>query len=246
MSAGDHSPILLKYDVTEADIRAFVHDSYSRLPQVTQAWEKFVGLRRAAAVIAVIVGLLAACLLVTDSVRQTLTGGFLLILAALAEFTLVSWLWQVWRLRRDAWLDHVVARVDLSGHCRYAVGPHVLSIGPDGLRLTGVHHETRQLWSGIAGVHDLAATVQIERGDGMVYFVPKRAIEPAAVTHLLHHGNEWLEIARGDRARLNAHLAQSDVPCPACNYNLRGLDRAACPECGLALNRQTLPAAFQS
>ena len=30
-------------------------------------------------------------------------------------------------------------------------------------------------------------------------------------------------------------VAQRDVPCPACGYNLRQLSRAVCPECGLAL-----------
>jgi hypothetical protein len=30
-------------------------------------------------------------------------------------------------------------------------------------------------------------------------------------------------------------LADRDVPCPACGYNLRDLSSARCPECGLAL-----------
>lgn len=30
---------------------------------------------------------------------------------------------------------------------------------------------------------------------------------------------------------LQQYLAEQDVPCPACGYNLRGLTSAACPEC---------------
>lgn len=31
---------------------------------------------------------------------------------------------------------------------------------------------------------------------------------------------------------LTAYLADHDVPCPCCQYNLRGLTGARCPECG--------------
>ncbi|MCC6950237.1 MAG: hypothetical protein IT433_02200 [Phycisphaerales bacterium] len=34
---------------------------------------------------------------------------------------------------------------------------------------------------------------------------------------------------------LAAFLAQYDVSCPNCDYNLRGLDKPRCPECGVAL-----------
>ena len=31
------------------------------------------------------------------------------------------------------------------------------------------------------------------------------------------------------------YLAHRDVPCPGCNYNLRGLQTPSCPECGRVL-----------
>lgn len=34
---------------------------------------------------------------------------------------------------------------------------------------------------------------------------------------------------------LQAFVADRDVPCPACGYNLRGLRGRNCPECGLEL-----------
>lgn len=37
-----------------------------------------------------------------------------------------------------------------------------------------------------------------------------------------------------------------DVPCPLCDYNLRGIDGARCPECGHAFNRAELLAGRQT
>jgi hypothetical protein len=39
-----------------------------------------------------------------------------------------------------------------------------------------------------------------------------------------------------------AFLADHDVPCPRCGYNLRGLNASACPECSLKLNLGIHPA----
>ncbi|HEX2836739.1 MAG TPA: hypothetical protein VHN77_01295 [Phycisphaerales bacterium] len=49
-----------------------------------------------------------------------------------------------------------------------------------------------------------------------------------------------------DATPLVAFLAHRDVPCPRCNYNLRGNTSAACPECACPLIvgvKEDLPAA---
>ncbi len=38
-----------------------------------------------------------------------------------------------------------------------------------------------------------------------------------------------------DTELLTAHLASRDVPCPKCQYNLRGVADGRCPECGAVL-----------
>ncbi|MBC7772558.1 MAG: hypothetical protein H7210_08705 [Pyrinomonadaceae bacterium] len=38
-----------------------------------------------------------------------------------------------------------------------------------------------------------------------------------------------------EKASLAAFLADQDVPCPACGYNLKGLTKQACPECNQPL-----------
>ena len=40
--------------------------------------------------------------------------------------------------------------------------------------------------------------------------------------------------AAGHDAFLRRYLAERDEPCPMCEYNLRGLTGAVCPECGEA------------
>jgi hypothetical protein len=42
--------------------------------------------------------------------------------------------------------------------------------------------------------------------------------------------------ARTDVAILSEFLRHRDIPCPSCRYNLRGLRRGACPECGAPLS----------
>ena len=36
-------------------------------------------------------------------------------------------------------------------------------------------------------------------------------------------------------------MAEQDVPCPGCGYNLRGCQGTACPECGMRLRLAVVP-----
>lgn len=40
---------------------------------------------------------------------------------------------------------------------------------------------------------------------------------------------------------LRRYLADHDAPCPACGYNLRGLEGETCPECGEAVALRAYP-----
>ncbi len=42
------------------------------------------------------------------------------------------------------------------------------------------------------------------------------------------------------RTELAVYLAERDVPCPGCGYNLRGLTEATCPECAQQLHLHEL------
>jgi predicted amidophosphoribosyltransferase len=48
----------------------------------------------------------------------------------------------------------------------------------------------------------------------------------------------WDALTREDRARrIEDHLAHTHLGCPHCGYDLFGLDGAACPECGRAIDQ---------
>ena len=49
------------------------------------------------------------------------------------------------------------------------------------------------------------------------------------------------QVAADDAGLLRAYLADRDVACPQCKYNLRNLVGATCPECGEALQLRVSP-----
>jgi predicted amidophosphoribosyltransferase len=48
-------------------------------------------------------------------------------------------------------------------------------------------------------------------------------------------GSRHPPLAEEEARLLREFLAERDVLCPRCGYNLRGLDKPYCPECGLAI-----------
>ena len=45
-----------------------------------------------------------------------------------------------------------------------------------------------------------------------------------------------MDQGKSDWSHLRGYLAERDIPCPVCRYNLRGLASASCPECGAQLD----------
>ena len=48
-----------------------------------------------------------------------------------------------------------------------------------------------------------------------------------------------------DQNLLRLYLAERDVTCPMCTYNLRGLEDGHCPECGEQLSLTVRPASYR-
>jgi hypothetical protein len=51
-------------------------------------------------------------------------------------------------------------------------------------------------------------------------------------------GTDLMAKPTDEQQFLQDFLSQRDWPCPICNYNLRGLTRSRCPECGEVLALQ--------
>lgn len=45
--------------------------------------------------------------------------------------------------------------------------------------------------------------------------------------------------------KLAAYLAERDVLCPKCGYNLRGVQQGVCPECGSRLNAKLIDIGYE-
>lgn len=72
--------------------------------------------------------------------------------------------------------------------------------------------------------------------------IPRRAFaSQAAAAEFVSHAQRWWQAGQRPHAeRLERYLADLDLACPACKYNLKGTRGEACPECGYALRLESL------
>ncbi len=118
-------------------------------------------------------------------------------------------------------------------------GPQSMSISSTGIAVSTQHYDGLQRWSGITSIRETKDSIMIVRVDEMAHVIPKRFLStPSDSKELVARVRAWLDAAGyGDGPRIRAFLAQRDVPCRGCRYNLRGVTAPACPECGRELAR---------
>lgn len=106
--------------------------------------------------------------------------------------------------------------------------------------------QLRLAWSTVA-VHDLDEYVLISHGTGDGIVVPKRAFPTRTEAEAFAGwSQQWWQLGQMPMAeRVARYLADRDVRCVTCGYNLRGITRDTCPECGAALTVEELQQAPQ-
>lgn len=123
---------------------------------------------------------------------------------------------------------------------RRSLGPTSVTLYPAALVWDSQLLSVVQPWGQLISVEETPELILFFRDESGAYAAPKRAFEsPARAT-------EFLDLARGFYAQaprdpavdVRRLLAENDVPCPGCGYNLRGMTSQSCPECGAAF---TLP-----
>lgn len=120
---------------------------------------------------------------------------------------------------------------------------HAVTLNPEGFTLDGVNTRVFNRWRLFESATLTPNFLALAMADRRVHLVPRRVLSDAEVT--AHACTHWIAADGGGEQRsVVAYLKTHDTPCPKCKYQLRGLGRAQCPECGTVLGRENLPAAF--
>lgn len=121
-----------------------------------------------------------------------------------------------------------------------------MSVGPQGVQYENEFGLFVYRWRGVCDVREFGLCAIITLAGMRYVYIPLRLLGPVeSRSDLLAAYRQAMESNQGGEQHFVRHyLAERDVPCPKCKYNLRGVQRAACPECGGVLDMTTLPAAF--
>lgn len=122
------------------------------------------------------------------------------------------------------------------------VGPQRLRAGPEGIVRATAIQEVRLAWAAFETL-DASENLLILNGPyTAAVVIPRRAFPtPQAADAAAAALRRWLDAGRAPpAARIAAYLADRDLPCPTCTYNLRGISSDRCPECGAHLTIEAL------
>jgi hypothetical protein len=133
-------------------------------------------------------------------------------------------------------------RVDLSAY----VGRISVSMDESGVRTREPSRELKLAWTAVTP-HDVGDYLMFAHGGSDATIIPKHAFpSPEAAAAFYQQAVAWWRAGQLPPAeRLARYLADRDVACPRCTYNLRGLRAQSCPECGEALTVERLIGAKQ-
>lgn len=240
-------PIDLHFVLDENDMLAFYTAASEIDPRVKEAWAKYRRQYHLSIGLAAFLSLALLAGLVTNMFGMRDPEGRPVIAIALAA-AVVGSVWTALQYRkaltRNALASHV-SEWAKSEAVRYHLGPQSVTIGPDGLILRTIHHDITERWSGITEVRDTPDGIYFQRRDNLCYLVPTRIFaSPTEARAVLDRSRAWLDASgHGDARRIRAFLAERDVQCLGCNYNLRGVTARVCPECGRELDSGLIAAA---
>ncbi len=120
--------------------------------------------------------------------------------------------------------------------------PHTITLSPTGLRFEGDGQVADMAWRHFEEVTLGDKFLVIVKHDATAHVIPRRvAGGDSSQQELTQLCKQWIKDDGGGAAyAVAALLFERDLPCPKCQYNLRGQTRPLCPECGIALDQHTL------
>lgn len=97
-------------------------------------------------------------------------------------------------------------------------------------------------WSCLFRIEDVPSYIVFRDRNGGVMPVPKSALGRNGADEFIARARDALAAKGFDQvSRIRAFIADRDLGCPMCRYNLRNGAGDRCPECGLELSYEWLP-----
>lgn len=116
------------------------------------------------------------------------------------------------------------------------------TISPSGARWQSCGRAWEWEWSCLFRIEDVPSYIVFRDRNGAAVLVPKSALGREGADDFLARARNALAARGFDQvSRIRAFIADRDLGCPMCRYNLRNGAGDRCPECGLELSYEWLP-----
>lgn len=225
----------IAYDLTRAD--------YIRWGELLQKrgagaahWAKYREQRRSYVVFA-LVGTAVWCWWAWVRLPEAINGrGEALSVVVPAAGIVCVW-WYISEMYRkanpEALRRALMAQAD-SERVRLMLGQHRIMLTRGFLEIDGRHQVSLIRWSQVGVVERVEEFVFIEFGGDRPYAIPARAFrDEAHIAEFIAEAAALRDASPVNQAEEVAGMLRSrDFNCPGCGYNLRGIEKGVCPECG--------------
>ncbi len=243
---------LVRSTITEADFRVYARTYVEGMPSIKRVRRKLLGV----AIWSTVISGACAIYILPITLRQfnrslgavapgslggigTLLVPFLFLLIAVVPIVMALWTWR--RYFRGV-APMVIPGMLRDARLRGMFEPAMLVAEPRGVFVQRPQVASRIDWPQFEGIVDRDGVIMLVSRGTPLTVTPRAAFAtPAEADAFVAACRRWMETApKGLIADPAGFVAERDVLCPTCGYNLRGGDGVMCPECGTPLTAAAL------